>query len=97
MVWQPWEPSNGNQVAIMKSVAEEVVVVYDGDKAGMALKVIPMLEGVGLRVRIALVNEGMDPDDYIRKFGAERFRHVVETAVSTTKFKLIYLKKTIYC
>lgn len=84
-----------NQVAIMKSMAEEVVVVYDGDKAGMAaaLKVIPMLEGVGLRVRIALVSEGMDPDDYIRKFGAERFRHVVDTAVSTTKFKLIYLKK----
>lgn len=84
-----------NQVAIMKSVAEEVVVVYDGDKAGMAAasKVIPMLEGVGLKVRIALVNEGMDPDDYIRKFGPERFRHVVETAVSTTKFKLIYLKK----
>ncbi|MGG3282857.1 DNA primase [Paenibacillus solani] len=84
-----------NQVAIMKSLAEEVVVVYDGDKAGMAaaLKVIPLLEGVGLRVRIALMNEGMDPDDYIRKFGAERFRHVVESAVSTTKFKLIYLKK----
>ncbi|GAB6929578.1 DNA primase [Paenibacillus sp. JCM 10914] len=84
-----------NQIAIMKSLAEEIVVIYDGDRAGMnaAMKVIPMLEDVGLKVRIALVPEGMDPDDYIRKFGADRFRHMVETAVSTTKFRLIYLKK----
>ncbi|MGG1877702.1 DNA primase [Paenibacillus cisolokensis] len=84
-----------NQAALMKSIADEVVIVYDGDKAGMAaaMKVIPLLEGVGLRVKIALMSDGLDPDEYIRKFGAERFRHVMETAVSTTKFKLIYLKK----
>lgn len=84
-----------HQVSLMKSMAEEVVVAYDGDKAGLAaaLKVIPLLESAGLRVRIAVMGDGMDPDEYYRKHGTERYRHVLEAAVSTTKFKLIYLKK----
>lgn len=83
------------QVVIMKSMAEEVVITYDGDKAGLAaaMKVIPILEGAGLKVKISIMGDGLDPDDYFRKYGIDRFRHVVESAVSTTKFKLIYLKK----
>ncbi|NMO94818.1 DNA primase [Paenibacillus lemnae] len=83
------------QIAIMKSMAEEVIVSYDGDKAGLqaAMKVLPMLEGAGLRVRIALMGDGMDPDEYYRKYGLERYHHVMNSAVSSTKFKLIYLKK----
>lgn len=85
-----------SHAAMMKTMAEEVVVCYDGDRAGQAaaMKTIPLLEGVGLRVKIAVINEGLDPDEFIRKHGGDRFqRQIIDGAVSTTKFKLIYLKK----
>lgn len=89
-----------SHAAMMKTMAEEIVVCYDGDRAGQAaaMKTIPLLEGVGLRVKIAVINEGLDPDEFIRQYGGDRFkRQIIDGAVSTTKFKLIYLKKTIYC
>ncbi|WP_354495664.1 DNA primase [Paenibacillus favisporus] len=85
-----------NHASLMKTMADEVLVCYDGDRAGQAaaMKVIPLLENVGLNIRIAVLSDGLDPDEFIRKYGAERFmRQIIEGAVSTTKFKLIYLKK----
>ncbi|MEC0369909.1 DNA primase [Paenibacillus chibensis] len=85
-----------SHAALMKTMADEVVICYDGDRAGQAaaMKSIPLLEGVGLSVRISVLIEGLDPDEFIRKYGADRFnRQMIDGAVSTTKFKLIYLKK----
>lgn len=88
-----------SHVALMKSLADEIVLSYDGDRAGQAaaMKSIPMLEGSGLRVKIALLPSGLDPDEFISKHGGGRFMdQVIDSAVSSIKFKLIYLKKTIY-
>lgn len=85
-----------SHAAMMRGLADEVIVCYDGDQAGQAaaLKSIPILEGAGFQVKIALLIEGLDPDDFIRKYGADRFhRQILEGAVSSVKFKLIYLKK----
>ncbi|WP_223067130.1 DNA primase [Paenibacillus caui] len=85
-----------SHAAILKSTCDEAIVCYDGDRAGQsaAMKSIPILEGAGFKVRIALLAEGLDPDEYIRKYGGERFlSQVIEGAVSAVKFKLIYLKK----
>ncbi|WP_245647918.1 DNA primase [Paenibacillus borealis] len=83
-------------VALMKSLGDEIVLSYDGDKAGQAaaLKAIPLLEESGLRVKVALLPGGMDPDEFINRHGGDRFREqVIDSAVSSIKFKLIYLKK----
>lgn len=85
-----------SHAAMMRGLADEVIVCYDGDNAGQAaaLKSIPILEAVGFNTKIALLPEGLDPDEFIQKYGAERFRHqVLDGAVSSVKFKLIYLKK----
>ncbi|AIQ65005.1 DNA primase [Paenibacillus stellifer] len=85
-----------NHVSMMKALADEIVICYDGDRAGQAaaMKAIPMLEGVGLRVKVAVLPSGLDPDEFVTRYGGERFREqIVESAVSTVKFKLIYLKK----
>lgn len=81
---------------IMRSLADEVIVCYDGDNAGQAaaLKSISILEGVGFNTKIALLSDGLDPDEFIQKYGAERFKsQVLDGAVTSVKFKLIYLKK----
>ncbi|CAM2830492.1 DNA primase [Paenibacillus sediminis] len=85
-----------SHVAMMRNLADEVIVCYDGDSAGQAaaLKSIPLFENVALHVKVAVLRDGLDPDEYIKNFGAERFvDQIIEGAVSTTKFKLIYLKK----
>ncbi len=82
--------------AMIKTTADEVLVCYDGDNAGQnaALKSIPILEQAGLKVKIAMLPPGVDPDDYIRSNGAERFvRQIVEDAASTTKFRLVNLRR----
>ncbi|MGO4544375.1 DNA primase [Paenibacillus sp. 2TAB23] len=82
--------------AILKRQAEEVIVCYDGDDAGQAAahKSIPMLEGAGLKVSVAMLPKGKDPDDYISEYGPEAFlRDTMDQPVSVTKFKLIYSRK----
>lgn len=81
---------------LMKRHADEIIICYDGDSAGQAAayKSIPLLVEAGLRVKIALLPKGMDPDDYIEAYGAEKFLYqVIEEPVSITKFKLIYSRK----
>lgn len=81
---------------MLKRHGDEIIVCYDGDSAGQAAayKAIPMLEQSGLKVLIALLPKGMDPDEYIKHNGGQAFRYeVIEQAVSTTKFKLIYSRK----
>jgi DNA primase len=82
--------------SILRRHAEEVLVCYDGDDAGQAAasKSIPLLESAGLKVMIAMLPKGKDPDDYISEYGPDSFmRDVVDSPVSVTKFKLIYSRK----
>lgn len=82
--------------AILRRQAEEVILCYDGDDAGQAaaFKAIPMLEGAGLKVSVAMLPRGKDPDDYISEYGPDEFlRTVMDQPVSAVKFKLIYSRK----
>lgn len=83
--------------AVLRRFADEAIVCYDGDDAGQAAaqKSIPILEEAGLRVRIGMLPKGKDPDEYISENGPEMFmREIIEGAVSTVKFQLIYLRKS---
>ncbi|GGD71337.1 DNA primase [Paenibacillus nasutitermitis] len=85
-----------NHAMILQRNVDEVLICYDGDSAGQAavFKTIPLLEKSGLRVLVAMLPKGMDPDEFIERKGAEAFiRETIERPVSVTKFKLIYAKK----
>ncbi|MEK3881605.1 DNA primase [Paenibacillus sp. PL2-23] len=82
--------------SLLRRLAEEVLLCYDGDEAGQAAahKSIPMLEAAGLRVYVAMLPKGKDPDEYINEHGPEAYmRDVIDEPVSVTKFKLIYSRK----
>jgi len=82
--------------AVLKRFADEIVLCYDGDDAGQAAahKSIPLLEGAGFRVRVSVLPNRMDPDEYITANGPASFvRECIEGAVSAIKFQLIYLRK----
>jgi DNA primase, catalytic core len=82
--------------SLLRRLCEEVIVCYDGDDAGQAAayKSIPLLEAAGLRVSIAVLPKGKDPDEYINEYGPNAFlREIMDEPVSVTKFKLIYSRK----
>ncbi|RXZ77150.1 DNA primase [Paenibacillaceae bacterium] len=84
-------------VEIIRRNAAEVIICYDGDDAGQAaaLKTIPMLEKAKINSTVALLPQGMDPDEYITSRGGPAFTQgLLENAVSAMKFRLIYLKKS---
>ncbi|MFC0216305.1 DNA primase [Paenibacillus chartarius] len=82
----------------LKRLTGEVVVCYDGDNAGQAAayKSIAILEQAGLSVKIAMLEGGKDPDEYIAAYGKDRFvREIIEGAVTTTKFRLVYARRNV--
>ncbi|MFD2672365.1 DNA primase [Marinicrinis sediminis] len=82
--------------AMMKRYADEVLICYDGDEAGQnaAAKSIAILEQARLRVKVAVLPNQMDPDDYIARYGPEAFRQqIIEVPLTSTQFKLKWVRK----
>ena len=64
------------QALLIRRYAPEVVLLYDGDAAGIqaALKGCAVLAGAGLQVRATALPEGQDPDDFVLSEGADAMR-----------------------
>lgn len=83
------------QAGLLTRNAETIIICYDSDRAGIeaAFRAANLLTDSGRTVKIARVPNGMDPDDYITKFGNESFQNDVLGASQTfMAFKLQYLK-----
>jgi DNA primase len=70
------------QVGLLARSVSEVVVNYDPDSAGQnaARRSIELLLERGLTVRILKLPGGLDPDDFVRKEGADAYRRLLEGA-----------------
>ena len=78
------------QARLMAKHTKEVLIAYDSDEAGQnaARKAIRMLSEVGLEVKVLNMEGAKDPDEYIKKFGADRFRALLDAGKSGFEFKL---------
>ena len=67
------------QARIFAKYTKKVIVCYDSDDAGQnaTQKAIRLLGEVGVELRILKLSGAKDPDEYIKKFGAESFRRVI--------------------
>ncbi|WP_082233808.1 DNA primase [Halobacillus massiliensis] len=84
------------QAQLLKRYADEIIICYDGDKAGQqaTVKAGEILKQTGCTVKTARLPEGMDPDDYIKKFGGERFKsEVLDPSDPYTSFIINYWKR----
>ncbi|MBQ3763198.1 MAG: DNA primase [Clostridia bacterium] len=61
------------QIRLMKRYAHEIWISYDGDPPGQkaALRALDMLEPAGVDVKVIDYPSGMDPDEYLKAYGAE--------------------------
>ncbi len=78
------------QARIFAKYTKQVVICYDSDNAGQtaAQKAIRLLGEVGVDVRVIKLEGAKDPDEYIKKFGADSFRRVLDDGISGFDFKL---------
>ena len=78
------------QARIMAQYATEVVLCYDSDSAGQNAthRAINLLSEAGLHTRILKVEDAKDPDEYIRKFGATRFKLLLDKSGGAINFEL---------
>lgn len=82
--------------AMLRRDADEAVLCYDGDVAGQAaaFKSIGLLEKEGFHVKVAVISNGMDPDEFISAYGGERFqKEIIDNALPSLKYKLLYIRK----
>jgi len=77
------------QARIMTKYTKKVLVSYDSDEAGQraADRAIRILGDVGLDVRILRLPDAKDPDEFIKRFGADRLRSVLNESKTWFDFK----------
>ena len=75
---------------LLARYTEQVVLIYDGDEAGQnaTKRAIPILEKAGLQVKVLQMRDAKDPDEYLKKFGADRFKLLLEESSNRVEYQL---------
>ena len=83
-----------NQAMLIKKLTPNVIICFDGDDAGAraTLACSNELMNIGVVPKIVRLENNMDPDDYIRTYGVNRFKNKLEKAMNIMDFKLLYFK-----
>lgn len=83
------------QGRLLRRHSEQVILGYDADGAGQAaiLRGMEILQNLGCDIRVLQIEGAKDPDEYVVKYGPERFQKCVESAISLVEFKVKVLKK----
>lgn len=88
-----------NQAKLIKKYTDTVVIAYDQDSAGKAAtkRAIDILYRQGLKVKVLKLDheEVKDPDEYINKYGSERFLNCIKKSSEHIEYKIEELKKNI--
>jgi len=67
---------------LLSRYADEIIICYDGDIAGKkaAIRSIEVLKDIKSKVKILNIENGYDPDDYIKEYGKEKFINLLNTS-----------------
>lgn len=82
------------QARLLKRYTQNVVMVYDGDKAGeiATLRSLDIFIEEEMDVKVVTMPEGIDPDLFVRRFGVDKFKDTVAGAQGLFDYKLKVLK-----
>ena len=85
------------QGRLLRRSCEKVIIGYDADGAGQAatLRGLEILQNLGCDIRILQIEGAKDPDEFVVKYGPERFQMYVNKAISLVEFKVKMLKKSL--
>ena len=82
------------QARLMSRYTGLTVIAYDADEAGReaALRAIPLLEKTGMGVKVIYMGDSKDPDEYLKKHGAEGFKRLLERSENHIEYRLAVIK-----
>ena len=83
------------QILLIKKLSTNIYLCFDGDKAGINATINNgnlFLEN-NFSVKVISLGEGLDPDDYIIKYGKDKFISLIANAISYKDYRINLLKK----
>lgn len=85
------------QGRLLRKNSEQIIIGYDADGAGQAatLRGLEILQNMGCDVRVLQIYGAKDPDEFVLKYGPERFQKCVDSAISLVEFKVKILKQNL--
>ena len=83
-----------DQVRLISEYADEVILSYDSDEAGQkaTLRSLELFRNSPVKVGVLQIPGAKDPDEYIKKYGAERFQALLDGVGNALDFRLGRLK-----
>lgn len=84
-----------DQANIIKKMARDIYICYDSDSAGInaTSRAIDIFLQAAVKPKIIELEGGLDPDDFIKKYGVEGFENKIKSAISYIEFKIKKLKE----
>ncbi len=75
---------------LLSRYTEQVYLIYDGDEAGQnaTRRAIPMLEKAGIRIKVLRMRDAKDPDEFLKKYGPDKFRVLLEESAGRVEYQL---------
>ena len=82
------------QALLMKRLAKDIILCFDGDEAGAkaTMSCIEELSKIGVTPKVVRLEDNLDPDEYIQKNKKEKFELKLDNPINIMDFKLSYLK-----
>ena len=83
------------QGRLLRKSTEQVILGYDADGAGQAaiIRGMEILRSMGCDIRVLQIRGAKDPDEFVIKYGPDRFRKCMDDAISVVEYKVKNLKK----
>ncbi len=83
------------QARLLSRYTNEIVIAYDSDGAGQkaSQRAIGLLEKLDLRVRVLRMEGAKDPDEYLKRFGADAFRNLLDASENHVDYRLASIRQ----
>ena len=80
---------------MLAKYTQKVILTYDGDEAGQnaTRRAIPMLEKTGLTVKVLRMQGAKDPDEFLKTYGADAFRNLLNKSENQAEYHLRSLQR----
>lgn len=78
------------QGRLLRQYADEIILSYDSDSAGqMAIdRGLEVLRSLGVQAKVLQMTGAKDPDEYVLKYGPERFQKLIDESISYAEYKI---------
>ena len=86
-----------NQGRLLRRNCEQVILGYDADGAGQnaIMRGIGILQSMGVDIRVLQISGAKDPDEFVVKYGADKFKRCMDNAISVVEYQVKNLKKNL--